>query len=75
LESFASRAASEVGQKLPPYIKLTGNVMTQEPKVPLLICGGGPVGLALAIELGLRGVECVLVEQSDGTVPVPKMDH
>jgi 2-polyprenyl-6-methoxyphenol hydroxylase-like FAD-dependent oxidoreductase len=49
--------------------------MTQEPKVPLLICGGGPVGLALAIELGLRGVECVLVEQSDGTVPVPKMSQ
>jgi 2-polyprenyl-6-methoxyphenol hydroxylase-like FAD-dependent oxidoreductase len=33
------------------------------------------VGLALAIELGLRGVECVLVEQGDGTVPVPKMSQ
>jgi 2-polyprenyl-6-methoxyphenol hydroxylase-like FAD-dependent oxidoreductase len=44
-------------------------------KVPVLICGGGPVGLALAIELGLRGVECVLVEQGDGTVPVPKMSQ
>jgi 2-polyprenyl-6-methoxyphenol hydroxylase-like FAD-dependent oxidoreductase len=41
--------------------------MTQESKVPVLICGGGPVGLALAIELGLRGVECLLVEQGDGT--------
>ena len=49
--------------------------MTEEPKVPVLICGGGPVGLALAIELGLRGVECLLVERGDGTVPVPKMSQ
>jgi flavin-dependent dehydrogenase len=40
--------------------------MTEEPKVPVLICGGGPVGLALAIELGLRGVDCVLAEQVGG---------
>jgi 2-polyprenyl-6-methoxyphenol hydroxylase-like FAD-dependent oxidoreductase len=39
--------------------------MTQETKVPVLICGGGPVGLSLAIELGLRGVECMLVEQGE----------
>jgi 2-polyprenyl-6-methoxyphenol hydroxylase-like FAD-dependent oxidoreductase len=49
--------------------------MTEESEVPVLICGGGPVGLALAIELGSRGVECVLVEQGDGTVPVPKMSQ
>ena len=30
--------------------------------VPVLIAGGGPVGLALAVELGLRGVECLVVE-------------
>jgi len=29
---------------------------------PVLIAGGGPVGLALAVELGLRGIECVVVE-------------
>ena len=28
----------------------------------VLIAGGGPVGLALAVELGLRGIECVVVE-------------
>jgi 2-polyprenyl-6-methoxyphenol hydroxylase-like FAD-dependent oxidoreductase len=29
---------------------------------PVLIAGAGPVGLALAVELGLRGVECLVVE-------------
>lgn len=43
--------------------------------VPILICGGGPVGLALAAELGFQRVNCVLVEQSDGNVPVPKMSQ
>lgn len=37
-------------------------------RVPVLIAGGGPAGLALAIELGWRGVSCLLVEESDGTV-------
>ena len=42
-------------------------------KIPVLIAGGGPVGLALAIELGMAGVECQLVERRDGSVTVPKM--
>ncbi|WNV83004.1 FAD-dependent monooxygenase [Umezawaea sp. Da 62-37] len=29
---------------------------------PVLISGGGPVGLCAAIELGLRGIRCVIVE-------------
>lgn len=34
----------------------------QSVDTPVLIAGGGPVGLSLAVELGLRGVECVVVE-------------
>lgn len=37
------------------------------------IVGGGPVGLALACELGLRGIDCVLIEKRDGKLHVPKM--
>ena len=40
---------------------------------PVLICGGGPVGLALALDLGWRGVPCLLVEQGDGLRVQPKM--
>jgi 2-polyprenyl-6-methoxyphenol hydroxylase-like FAD-dependent oxidoreductase len=42
-------------------------------RVPVLIAGGGPVGLAVALDLGWRGVPCVLVEQGDGERVQPKM--
>jgi 2-polyprenyl-6-methoxyphenol hydroxylase-like FAD-dependent oxidoreductase len=38
-----------------------------------LIAGGGPVGLALAIQLGMAGIRCTVLEQRDGSVTVPKM--
>ncbi len=31
-------------------------------ELPVLVAGGGPVGLTLALDLGLRGVPCLLVE-------------
>jgi 2-polyprenyl-6-methoxyphenol hydroxylase-like FAD-dependent oxidoreductase len=40
-------------------------------RVPVLIVGAGPVGLALACELGHRQVPCLLVEQGDGSVQFP----
>ncbi len=43
-------------------------------RVPVLIVGGGPVGLALAGDLGWRGVPCRLIERTDGTIEQPKMD-
>ncbi len=44
-------------------------------RTPVLIVGGGPVGLALAVELGWRGIACELVEQTDGTIVSPKMNE
>jgi 2-polyprenyl-6-methoxyphenol hydroxylase-like FAD-dependent oxidoreductase len=45
-----------------------------ESPVPVLIVGGGPVGLALAGDLGWRGIRCVLIEQSDGSIYQPRQD-
>jgi 2-polyprenyl-6-methoxyphenol hydroxylase-like FAD-dependent oxidoreductase len=46
----------------------------QDTTCPVLIVGGGPVGLALAGDLGWRGVACVLIEQGDGSIYQPRMD-
>jgi len=43
--------------------------------ISVLIVGGGPVGLALAAELGWQGVRCLLIEQGDGAVKTPKMNE
>ena len=40
-------------------------------KYPVLILGAGPVGLSLAIELAYRGIRCLVVEQTDGSVEFP----
>jgi 2-polyprenyl-6-methoxyphenol hydroxylase-like FAD-dependent oxidoreductase len=39
----------------------------------VLIVGGGPVGLALASELRYQGIDCILIEQTDGEVTDPKV--
>lgn len=40
--------------------------------VPIVISGGGSVGLSLAAELGWRGIECLIVEKSDALNPHPR---
>ena len=41
----------------------------------VIVAGAGPVGLTLAIDLGRRGVRCLLIERSPTTLPYPKMDR
>ena len=43
-----------------------------ERRCQVAIVGGGPVGLALAVDLGLRGISCVLVEQRHDIHNIPK---
>lgn len=38
----------------------------------VLIVGGGPVGMGLAIELGQQGVRCTVVERYQAPQPIPK---
>jgi flavin-dependent monooxygenase StaC len=39
----------------------------------VLIVGGGPVGLAMALELRYQGIDCIIVEESDGVITHPKV--
>ena len=43
-------------------------------RVPVLIAGGGPVGLTLALTLAQHGVPAMLVERNPSTTTHPKMD-
>ncbi len=39
----------------------------------VLIVGGGPVGMAMAAELRYQGIDCILLEKTDGVVRDPKV--
>jgi 2-polyprenyl-6-methoxyphenol hydroxylase-like FAD-dependent oxidoreductase len=41
----------------------------------VLIVGAGPVGLTLALDLGQRGVRCVLIERNATSIQLPKMER
>jgi 4-hydroxyisophthalate hydroxylase len=42
------------------------------PKYQVIIVGGGPVGAGLAVELGLRGISCAVVERRTNLDRMPK---
>ena len=44
--------------------------MADRPRV--VIVGGGPVGVGLAVDLGLRGVPCAVIERRTGLSRIPK---
>ncbi len=41
-------------------------------KHQVIVIGGGPVGMGLAIELGLRGISCALIERRTEAHRIPK---
>ncbi len=41
----------------------------------VIIVGAGPVGLTLAIDLGRRGISCILLEQKEAPQFLPKMER
>jgi len=46
--------------------------MMADTTAPVVIVGGGPVGIGLAIDLGLRGVRVIVVERHLAPQPIPK---
>jgi 2-polyprenyl-6-methoxyphenol hydroxylase-like FAD-dependent oxidoreductase len=45
------------------------------PDTQVIIVGAGPVGLTLALDLGRRGIRCVLIEQKPEPQFLPKMER
>ena len=48
------------------------NIPLHEHRVAVAIVGGGPVGLLLAAELGMRGVPAIVLGETPGTSTHPK---
>jgi 2-polyprenyl-6-methoxyphenol hydroxylase-like FAD-dependent oxidoreductase len=46
--------------------------MDNNKRYQVAIVGGGPVGVALAIDLGLRGISCILIERRADPQRIPK---
>src|SRR5215217_3224877 len=42
---------------------------------PVLIVGAGPTGLTLAVDLGMKGIKCTLIEQKEAPQFLPKMER
>jgi 2-polyprenyl-6-methoxyphenol hydroxylase-like FAD-dependent oxidoreductase len=47
--------------------------MCRSLETSVLVVGAGPIGLSLALDLAWRGVDCVLIDQGDGTMPHSKI--
>ena len=55
----------ETAFKLYPYEKVSGQSGTVQ-RHPVVIVGGGPVGLALALDLGKKGTPALVLDDHDG---------
>jgi 2-polyprenyl-6-methoxyphenol hydroxylase-like FAD-dependent oxidoreductase len=45
-------------------------------ETPVLIVGGGPIGLTLALDLAWRGIDVIMVERrAEAEAPLPKCNH
>jgi 2-polyprenyl-6-methoxyphenol hydroxylase-like FAD-dependent oxidoreductase len=58
-------------------IMTTDLIPSQDPgnhsiDTPVLIVGGGPIGLGMALEMASRGIKSVLIEQGDGQIEHPR---
>src|SRR4029453_5525590 len=70
------RGAAPRGRERRPFLPAAGRAVVldvmSEDSYPVVIAGGGPVGLVSALELARYGIRSLLVERHDGTTWHPK---
>jgi 2-polyprenyl-6-methoxyphenol hydroxylase-like FAD-dependent oxidoreductase len=54
---------------------MVGSDLSPTTDTQVIIVGAGPVGLTLALDLGRRGIRCVLIEQKPEPQFLPKMER
>ena len=59
-------ARYDIAFRLYPYAKVAAQDDPRPHRHPVVIVGGGPVGLALALDLGLKGTPVLLVDDHEG---------
>ncbi|MBT0959060.1 FAD-dependent oxidoreductase [Alphaproteobacteria bacterium KMM 3653] len=52
--------------KLYPYEKVADQDAPTPKRHPVVIVGGGPIGMGLALDLGKKGVPCLVLDDHDG---------
>ncbi|MGB7286690.1 MAG: FAD-dependent oxidoreductase [Salaquimonas sp.] len=52
--------------QLYPYTRVPAQDTDVPMRHPVVIVGGGPIGMALALDLGKSGVECLVLDDHDG---------
>ncbi len=52
--------------KLYPYEKVADQDAPAPKRHPVVIVGGGPIGMGLALDLGKKGVPCLVLDDHDG---------
>jgi 2-polyprenyl-6-methoxyphenol hydroxylase-like FAD-dependent oxidoreductase len=74
MRASPSRTRAGQGEGVGPTYS-SSEVSPSSTQVEVLIVGGGPVGLTLAIDLGQRRVRCLLVERNARPIHLPKMER
>jgi len=51
---------------------MTNSLLAIPQQTDVLMVGAGPVGLAMALDLGWRGISCLIVDQGAGDIEHPR---
>ncbi len=60
------QARYQTAFRLYPYAKVADQAASTPRRHPVVIIGGGPVGMGLALDLGKKGIPCLVLDDHDG---------